>query len=79
MRSRNGVPYSAITFKLVPPGRGDSNTHWYVVACDSAGVQISNGGYLGSIGSSSEFAIADDGADHYSIGGYLKYVERNMR
>lgn len=48
--------------------------HWYALAVDKDGNKLEDG-YLGVVGG--EGNPANDGADHYSVSGYLKYARRN--
>ena len=57
--------------KLTLPPYKDS--HWYAMAVDSQGNQAPEG-YLGTIDSDDRATSASDGADHYSVRGYLKYA-----
>lgn len=45
--------------------------HWYAVVVGEDGKTV-DGGYLGVVGG--EGNPADDGADHYSVGGYLRHA-----
>lgn len=45
--------------------------HWYAVVVGEDGKSV-DGGYLGVVGG--EGNPADDGADHYSVGGYLRHA-----
>lgn len=47
--------------------------HWYALVVNSDGGQV-DGGYLGVVGGSGN--PASDGADHYSVSGYLDYARR---
>lgn len=47
--------------------------HWYAVIVDQHGQQVPEG-YLGTIDSDNEATRASDGADHYSIHGFLEYA-----
>ena len=47
--------------------------HWYAVIVDQHGQQVPEG-YLGTMDSDNEAARASDGADHYSIHGFLEYA-----
>lgn len=51
--------------------------HWYAVIVDERGQQVPEG-YLGTVDSQNENTRASDGADHYSVRGYLDYA-RKMR
>ena len=57
--------------KLTLPPYKDS--HWYAMVVDSQGNQAPEG-YLGTIDSNDQATSASDGADHYSVRGYLKYA-----
>ena len=57
--------------KLTLPPYKDS--HWYAMVVDSQGNQAPEG-YLGTIDSDDQATSASDGADHYSVRGYLKYA-----
>ena len=48
--------------------------HWYALVVDKDGNKLEDG-YLGVVGG--EGNPANDGADHYSVGGYLKYARRD--
>lgn len=50
-----------------------AQAHWYAVVVDKSGSLVTEG-YLGAVDSNSEATQAADGADHYSIKGYLDYV-----
>ena len=54
----------------LPPYKG---SHWYAMVVDSQGNQAPEG-YLGTIDSDDQATSASDGADHYSVRGYLKYA-----
>ena len=54
----------------LPPAQG---SHWYASVVDAANSQVAEG-YLGTIDSQSEATQASDGADHYSVRGYLDYA-----
>ena len=54
----------------LPPYKG---SHWYAMVVDSQGNQAPEG-YLGTIDSDDQATSAFDGADHYSVRGYLKYT-----
>lgn len=47
--------------------------HWYAVVVNERGGQVDEG-YLGVVGG--EGYPASDGADHYSVGGYLAYARK---
>lgn len=47
--------------------------HWYASVIDQQCRQV-DGGYLGSLDSDGNMKDSFDGADHYSIRGYLEYV-----
>ena len=47
--------------------------HWYAVIVDERGQQVPEG-YLGTVDSENEITQASDGADHYSVHGYLDYA-----
>lgn len=47
--------------------------HWYAVIVDERGHQVPEG-YLGTVDSENESTQASDGADHYSVRGYLDYA-----
>ena len=47
--------------------------HWYAVIVDERGQQVPEG-YLGTVDSENEITQASDGADHYSVRGYLDYA-----
>lgn len=47
--------------------------HWYAVIVDQHSQQVPEG-YLGTIDSDNEATRASDGADHYSIHGFLEYA-----
>lgn len=47
--------------------------HWYAVIVDQHGQQVPEG-YLGTIDSDNEATRVSDGADHYSIHGFLEYA-----
>ena len=48
--------------------------HWYALAVGKDGSKLDDG-YLGVVGG--EGNPANDGADHYSVAGYLKYARRS--
>lgn len=47
--------------------------HWYAVIVDQHSQQVPEG-YLGTIDSDNEATRASDGADRYSIHGFLEYA-----
>lgn len=49
--------------------------HWYAVIVDKHGRQVEEG-YLGTIDGDNEHTLASDGANHYSIKGYLDFARR---
>ena len=49
--------------------------HWYALAVGKDGGKLDDG-YLGVVGG--EGNPANDGADHYSVAGYLKYAHRSL-
>lgn len=61
--------------KLTLPPYKDS--HWYAMVVDSQGNQAPEG-YLGTIDSDDQATSASDGADHYSVRGYLKYARERV-
>lgn len=61
----------AITCQLREPA--DSNGHWYASVIDQNGHQI-EGGYLGMLSSDGNRKDSPDGADHYSIRGFLDHM-----
>lgn len=48
--------------------------HWYAVVVDKDGNAMSEEGYLGVVGGAGN--PASDGADHYSVRGYLDYARQ---
>lgn len=50
--------------------------HWYAVIVDKHGRQVEEG-YLGTIDGDNEHTLASDGANHYSIKGYLDFCTSN--
>ncbi len=71
--SSTGNGKLAITCQLRQPASGAG--HWYATVIDQNYHAI-EGGYLGSIGENGSKKNAPDGADHYSIRGFLDYVRR---
>lgn len=61
----------AITFQLREPA--DANSHWYTSVVDQNGRTL-DGGYLGSLDASGNRKDSPDGADHYSIRGFLDHM-----
>ena len=61
----------AITCQLREPS--DEGGHWYASIVDQKGRTV-EGGYLGSLDVDGNMKDSSDGADHYSIRGYLDYV-----
>lgn len=57
--------------QLRKPAR--ENSHWYALVVDGDGANVDEG-YLGVVGG--EGYPASDGADHYSVGGYLAYARQ---
>ena len=49
------------------------NGHWYALLVGKDGNKLDDG-YLGVVGG--EGNLTNDGASHYSVGGYLKYARR---
>ena len=49
--------------------------HWYAVIVDKHGRQVEEG-YLGTVDGDNEHTLASDGANHYSIKGYLDFARR---
>lgn len=49
------------------------NGHWYALLVGKDGNKLDDG-YFGVVGG--EENLANDGAGHYSVGGYLKYARR---
>ena len=63
----------AITCQLREPA--DESGHWYASIVDQLGRTIDNG-YLGSLEADGNMKDSFDGADHYSIRGYLEHVRK---
>ena len=63
----------AITCQLREPA--DETGHWYASVIDQTGRTVDNG-YLGSLEADGNRKDSFDGADHYSIRGYLEYVRK---
>lgn len=63
----------AITCQLREPA--DESGHWYASIVDQLGRTIDNG-YLGSLEADGNRKDSFDGADHYSIRGYLEHVRK---
>lgn len=66
----------AITCQLREPA--DKTGHWYASVIDQTGRTIDNG-YLGSLEADGNMKDSFDGADHYSIRGYLEHVRKASR
>lgn len=63
----------AITCQLREPA--DKTGHWYASVIDQTGRTVDNG-YLGSLEADGNMKDSFDGADHYSIRGYLEHVRK---
>lgn len=63
----------AITCQLREPA--DKTGHWYASVIDQAGRTVDSG-YLGSLEADGNMKDSFDGADHYSIRGYLEHVRK---
>lgn len=63
----------AITCQLREPA--DETGHWYASVIDQMGRTVDNG-YLGSLEADGNRKDSFDGADHYSIRGYLEHVRK---
>lgn len=63
----------AITCLLREPA--DKTGHWYASVIDQMGRTVDNG-YLGSLEADGNMKDSFDGADHYSIRGYLEHVRK---
>lgn len=63
----------AITCQLREPA--DKTGHWYASVIDQTGRTVDNG-YLGSLEADGNRKDSFDGADHYSIRGYLEHVRK---
>ena len=63
----------AITCQLREPA--DENGHWYASIIDRRGRQV-EGGYLGSLDADGNMRDCPDGADHYSIRGFLEHMRK---
>lgn len=63
----------AITCQLREPA--DESGHWYASVIDQTGRTVDNG-YLGSLEADGNMKDSFDGADHYSIRGYLEHVRK---
>ncbi len=61
----------AITCQLREPA--DESGHWYASVVDEKSRTV-DGGYLGSLDADGNMKDSPDGADHYSIRGFLEYV-----
>ena len=68
---REGEPKQTLAFQLRKPTH--EYGHWYAVVVNESGKTV-DGGYLGVVGG--EGYPAEDGADHYSVGGYLAYARK---
>lgn len=68
-RASNGK--LSLTCQLREPA--NETGHWYASVIDQTCRQV-EGGYLGSLDSDGNMKDSFDGADHYSIRGYLEYV-----
>lgn len=66
----------AITCQLREPA--DETGHWYASVIDQTGRTVDNG-YLGSLEADGNRKDSFDGADHYSIRGYLEHVRKASR
>lgn len=66
----------AITCQLREPA--GKTGHWYASVIDQTGRTIDNG-YLGSLEADGNMKDSFDGADHYSIRGYLEHVRKASR
>ena len=66
----------AITCQLREPA--DKTGHWYASVIDQTGRTVDNG-YLGSLEADGNMKDSFDGADHYSIRGYLEHVRKASR
>ena len=66
----------AITCQLREPA--DETGHWYASVIDQMGRTVDNG-YLGSLEADGNRKDSFDGADHYSIRGYLEHVRKASR
>lgn len=66
----------AITCQLREPA--DKTGHWYASVIDQTGRTVDNG-YLGSLEADGNMKDSFDGADHYSIRGYLEHVRKTSR
>ncbi len=66
----------AITCQLREPA--DKTGHWYASVIDQTGRTVDNG-YLGSLEADGNRKDSFDGADHYSIRGYLEHVRKASR
>lgn len=66
----------AITCQLREPA--DKTGHWYASVIDQTGRTVDNG-YLGSLEADGNRKDSFDGADHYSIRGYLEHVRKAPR
>lgn len=64
----------AITCQLREPA--DETGHWYASVIDQMGRTVDNG-YLGSLEADGNRKDSFDGADHYSIRGYLEHVRKD--
>lgn len=63
----------AITCQLREPA--DKTGHWYASVINQTGRTVDNG-YLGSLEADGNMKDSFDGADHYSIRGYLEHVRK---
>ncbi len=68
---REGESKLILACQLRKPAR--ENSHWYTVVVDEAGETVDSG-YLGIVGGGG--TPAPDGADHYSVLGYLDRARR---
>ncbi len=62
-----------LTCQLREPA--DETGHWYASVIDQLGRTI-DGGYLGSLDTDGNMKDSSDGADHYSIRGYLEHARK---
>ena len=67
---KEGEPKLTLACQLRKPAH--SYGHWYALVVDEGGNKV-DGGFLGVVG---DGYLADDDADHYSVGGYLKYARQ---
>ncbi|MDO5335667.1 MAG: hypothetical protein Q4F23_06345 [Coriobacteriia bacterium] len=68
---KDGEPKLTLACQLRKPTH--EYGHWYALVVDGQGANVEDG-YLGVVGGSGY--PADDGADHYSVAGFLEYARQ---